>query len=185
MRIPDFTELNQGGGSLQTLETTPRTKNPYFSPIHRQFMLKNRTGASTPPSNGQKMGLKMHGDFSSMAEVASSQELGPMQPKLTEKISLDFEPKEDLIFCEKADTDNSACRICLDEEETSDNPIVHPCNCTGTMKNVHLNCFREWITKQVTQKKSSHLLSMAWKNLHCELCKTDCDRKSHRSVISF
>jgi E3 ubiquitin-protein ligase DOA10 len=49
-----------------------------------------------------------------------------------------------------------ACRICL-EDETDNMPFVHPCNCTGTMGNVHLECIQHWIEIR--------------KDKHCELCK--------------
>lgn len=100
-----------------------------------------------------------------------------MATKGNGNINLDFEPREDVAELKKnSEVDNNACRICLDEEETVDNPIIQPCNCTGTMKNVHLLCFKEWISRQVTQKKSPNLLSIVWKKLRCELCNTECDR---------
>lgn len=37
-----------------------------------------------------------------------------------------------------------ACRICLDEGETEDNPFITPCKCSGSMKFIHLECLREW-----------------------------------------
>lgn len=48
------------------------------------------------------------------------------------------------------------CRICL-EDETDKLPFVHPCNCTGTMGDVHLECIQHWIQIQ--------------KKPNCELCK--------------
>ena len=140
--------------------------------MHRQFMLKSVSANHSPKSRL----LKSMDDFTSMAESTAALDKAVQQEKPIEKISLNFEPQQDLIYSDRGDNAARVCRICLDEEETIDNPIVNPCNCSGTMKNVHLNCFKDWISKQVTQKKSSSVVSIAWKNLYCELCKTDCDR---------
>lgn len=37
-----------------------------------------------------------------------------------------------------------ACRICLDDIETEENPFITPCKCSGSMKFIHLLCLREW-----------------------------------------
>ena len=44
------------------------------------------------------------------------------------------------------------CRICLEDE----GPFIHPCYCSGTMKDVHQECLFEWIRTIHLQK--------------CELC---------------
>jgi len=55
-------------------------------------------------------------------------------------------------------------------ENETDNPIIMPCKCMGTMKYVHLECFKNWIKKQVLVKSSTNLISYYWKKLQCELC---------------
>ena len=37
-----------------------------------------------------------------------------------------------------------SCRICFEETDSSDNPLLYPCRCDGTSKYVHLNCLNEW-----------------------------------------
>lgn len=32
------------------------------------------------------------------------------------------------------------CRLCLNSMESEDNPKLSPCNCTGTMAYIHLEC---------------------------------------------
>ncbi|KAI5787021.1 hypothetical protein DFH27DRAFT_487022 [Peziza echinospora] len=49
------------------------------------------------------------------------------------------------------------CRICR-SESTIDEPLFHPCKCSGSIKFVHQDCLMEWL--QHSQKK------------YCELCKT-------------
>ena len=53
--------------------------------------------------------------------------------------------------------DSDTCRICRGEG-SKDEPLFHPCKCSGSIKYVHQNCLMEWLAH--SQKK------------HCELCKT-------------
>ena len=66
------------------------------------------------------------------------------------------------------------CRICYIEEENKDNPLVEPCNCSGSMKYIHLNCLKKWIsTKSCVQIDSSEdCIIYIIKKIECELCKT-------------
>ena len=40
------------------------------------------------------------------------------------------------------------CRICYLEEDESnlENPLVQPCTCTGSVKFIHLECLRKWVS---------------------------------------
>ncbi|GAM82739.1 hypothetical protein ANO11243_007250 [Dothideomycetidae sp. 11243] len=53
--------------------------------------------------------------------------------------------------------DVDTCRICR-SEGTVEEPLFHPCKCSGSIKHVHQDCLMEWLSH--TNKK------------HCELCKT-------------
>jgi len=64
-----------------------------------------------------------------------------------------------------------ACRICLSEEETEEDPLIHPCKCSGTMGLVHLFCLKHWLTCKVACKQHNNSCTYSWKNLQCELCK--------------
>jgi len=37
------------------------------------------------------------------------------------------------------------CRICLEEEGTSENPFITPCKCVGSVRHIHVQCVREWL----------------------------------------
>ncbi|KAK6348424.1 hypothetical protein TWF718_006219 [Orbilia javanica] len=56
-----------------------------------------------------------------------------------------------------ASLSDETCRICR-SEGTAEEPLYHPCKCSGSIKYVHQDCLMEWL--QHSQKK------------HCELCKT-------------
>ena len=60
------------------------------------------------------------------------------------------------------------CRICLVEEEESD-PLIAPCNCGGTMKFIHLSCFKKWIESKTIKKQSENSTSYQIKALTCEI----------------
>lgn len=37
------------------------------------------------------------------------------------------------------------CRICLQEFQTSSNPLVSPCRCSGSQQFLHVDCLQEWV----------------------------------------
>lgn len=59
----------------------------------------------------------------------------------------------------------------MSEEET-DHPLISPCSCTGSMRFIHLNCLREWLEGKKHMKETHVVNSYIWKNLECEICKT-------------
>lgn len=68
------------------------------------------------------------------------------------------------------------CRICYSEEDPLDdlnNPFVEPCQCSGSVKYVHLNCLKEWIhTKYIINiEKNENFLFFIIKLLECDICK--------------
>lgn len=65
------------------------------------------------------------------------------------------------------------CRICYLEEESEEDPFIHPCQCSGTMKYIHLSCLRKWLGTQICIKVSGTKECSIFliKNVECELCK--------------
>lgn len=53
------------------------------------------------------------------------------------------------------------CRICL-ETETGDNRLIHPCKCIGTVKHVHEECLKAWLSSRDEDVALSQ----------CEVCRT-------------
>jgi E3 ubiquitin-protein ligase MARCH6 len=58
---------------------------------------------------------------------------------------------------EPGSDNHPTCRICR-SEGTPDEPLFHPCKCSGSIQYVHQECLMEWLSH--SHKK------------HCELCKT-------------
>lgn len=67
--------------------------------------------------------------------------------------------------------DDICCRICLSEEEPG-NPIISPCNCTGSVKYIHLECIKEWLEGKKHKKETPYVNSYIWRGLECEICKS-------------
>ena len=64
------------------------------------------------------------------------------------------------------------CRICLSEEHEKENPLIHPCNCDGTMKYIHLQCLRLLIQSKIKKTETDSCKVLTFKRLECEICKT-------------
>ena len=71
------------------------------------------------------------------------------------------------------ETSQKLCRICYLEDDTEKNPLIQPCQCSGSMKYIHLNCLKQWIgTRNYINIESSEFCSIFLiKEIDCELCK--------------
>lgn len=56
-----------------------------------------------------------------------------------------------LVVKEKPQKPDVSCCICLDNEETSSNPIVRDCACRGTSGHVHIQCLVTFAAKKSKQ----------------------------------
>ncbi len=68
-------------------------------------------------------------------------------------------------------TETKMCRICLCDSSESENPLVSPCSCAGTMKYIHIQCLKRWIGSRLIVKENECNISYDWKAMTCELCK--------------
>ena len=67
------------------------------------------------------------------------------------------------------------CRICFCEGNFEGiNPLISPCKCSGSVKYIHLNCLRKWLTSKITTKVSSlnDICCYVYKTLKCEICQS-------------
>lgn len=90
-----------------------------------------------------------------------------------------FVTEEDLV-------DSPSCRIWFNEEET-DNPLISPCKCSGSLKFIHYRCLKSWLESKRTIKSTQTTISYHWKSLECELCKTIYPElvKTQYSLVSY
>jgi hypothetical protein len=63
------------------------------------------------------------------------------------------------------------CRICLLDEEDTDEVLVNPCACKGTSEYMHIKCLQDWISSKVKKKVNQSASCVYWKKLNCEICK--------------
>ena len=75
---------------------------------------------------------------------------------------------------EKESQKYKICRICYLEEESTDNPLIQPCVCSGSMKYIHLNCLKQWLHTSIFVKidGNKNCYIYLYKTPECELCKT-------------
>jgi hypothetical protein len=68
--------------------------------------------------------------------------------------------------------EDASCRICFQTNNTLENPLLSPCECTGSIKYIHAECIREWVKSRIQTKNTKYTRSYYWSDLMCELCKT-------------
>ena len=72
------------------------------------------------------------------------------------------------------------CRVCYGEDEPeTNNPLINPCICKGSMKYIHYKCLKNWLDKKIESSPLSSIeirdgigMSYCTDDLICELCKT-------------
>uniref|UniRef100_A0A3B5L320 RING-type E3 ubiquitin transferase n=1 Tax=Xiphophorus couchianus TaxID=32473 RepID=A0A3B5L320_9TELE len=63
------------------------------------------------------------------------------------------------------------CRICQMREESSSNPLIQPCHCTGSLQFVHQECIKRWLRSKI----SSGNLQIQELKLHHGFCRSEYD----------
>lgn len=73
--------------------------------------------------------------------------------------------RKSISFLKKRKDTDYVCRICLDSEDTENrhNPLISPCKCTGSMKDVHLECLKVWIQNKRNTRDHRNTRSFNWK----------------------
>lgn len=67
--------------------------------------------------------------------------------------------------------EENICRICLSGAQDLQNPLISPCNCSGSGAFIHLGCLKQWIESKRTMKLHKDQVVVRYKKLECELCK--------------
>jgi pSer/pThr/pTyr-binding forkhead associated (FHA) protein len=51
--------------------------------------------------------------------------------------------------------------------------MIHPCNCSGTMKYIHFLCLQQWLKSKIVVKPTTteNCITYSLKQIECELCK--------------
>ena len=91
---------------------------------------------------------------------------------------------------------NRICRICYGDDTTTENPLICPCICKGSMKYIHYECLKNWLNSKIeedisvdSENPEVEVISYNRKDISCELCKEklpDYAKHNHRYYnISF
>jgi hypothetical protein len=66
------------------------------------------------------------------------------------------------------------------------NPLISACKCAGSLKYIHIECLRTWLSRKENVRTSSNVISYSWKAFHCELCKSEyTDRILHNGNLMY
>lgn len=93
------------------------------------------------------------------------------------QLQLHLNSREDDVSNTTSSNDSSyigeaICRICLAEDEgETDNPLISPCLCSGSMKYIHYQCLSNWLQSKMVSRAFQDFQLFHWKALECELCK--------------
>jgi hypothetical protein len=66
--------------------------------------------------------------------------------------------------------DQKLCKICFGSTEDQ-NHLISPCDCSGSVRYVHLECLQRWLTSKCQVTEGGSFTSYFWKSMQCELCK--------------
>ncbi|XP_073539247.1 probable E3 ubiquitin-protein ligase MARCHF10 isoform X2 [Phyllobates terribilis] len=72
--------------------------------------------------------------------------------------------KESLLQ-EDSEEEGDLCRICLMGGETTENHLIAPCQCSGSLKYVHTECMKKWLLAKIKSGAELNIVST------CEMCK--------------
>ena len=65
-----------------------------------------------------------------------------------------------------------ACRICLSDTHTKKDPLISPCQCSGSVQYIHVNCLREWLKTKLETTANGKSTIYTSDTPTCELCKS-------------
>ena len=65
------------------------------------------------------------------------------------------------------------CRICFLTNSDEENPLISPCKCNGSMKNIHYLCLKKCIEIKIIKKTEQYYKFYTWKSFSCEICKSE------------
>ena len=62
------------------------------------------------------------------------------------------------------------CRLCYQSESSITDPLISPCNCSGSMKYIHLSCLKNSIKLKYHKKSEEYYDIFLFQNYNCEIC---------------
>ncbi|XP_071602362.1 E3 ubiquitin-protein ligase MARCHF7 isoform X7 [Heliangelus exortis] len=141
---------------ISTSDTTARSQHVF------------RRRESVPPTLGSSMSDNLmitvdiipSGWSQSDGQESGKSRIPPSRdPERLQKI------KESLLLEDSEDEEGDLCRICQMSSASSDNLLIEPCKCTGSLQYVHQECMKKWLQSKINSGSSLEAVTT------CELCK--------------
>ena len=86
-------------------------------------------------------------------------------------------------FIPQLPKEQRTCRICYSNQSDLSDPLISPCNCTGSMSYIHFKCLKRCILSKLHKKEDICYISYLIKNQQCEIClKTYPKRIQYKNV---
>uniref|UniRef100_A0A8C3K553 E3 ubiquitin-protein ligase MARCHF7 n=1 Tax=Calidris pygmaea TaxID=425635 RepID=A0A8C3K553_9CHAR len=151
---------------ISTADTTARSQHVF------------RRRESVPPTLGSSLSDNLmitvdiipSGWNQSDGQESSKSKIPPSRdPERLQKI------KESLLLEDSEDEEGDLCRICQMSSASSDNLLIEPCKCTGSLQYVHQECMKKWLQSKINSGSSLEAVTT------CELCK----EKLHLNLEDF
>ncbi|ROL41768.1 E3 ubiquitin-protein ligase MARCH7 [Anabarilius grahami] len=83
--------------------------------------------------------------------------------------------QESLLLEDSDEDEGDLCRICQMGDQSSSNPLIEPCKCTGSLQYVHQDCIKKWLRSKISSGSNLEAITT------CELCK----EKLHLNIENF
>ncbi|NXC44185.1 MARH7 ligase, partial [Penelope pileata] len=137
-----------------------------------------RRRESVPPSLGSSLSDNL---MITVDIIPSGWNQSDAQEKDKSKIPPSRDPerlqkiKESLLLEDSEDEEGDLCRICQMSSASSDNLLIEPCKCTGSLQYVHQECMKKWLQSKINSGSSLEAVTT------CELCK----EKLHLNLEDF
>ena len=80
-----------------------------------------------------------------------------------------------MLLEDSEDEEGDLCRICQMSSASTDNNLIEPCKCTGSLQYVHQECMKKWLQSKINSGSSLEAVTT------CELCK----EKLHLNLEDF
>ncbi|NXU53946.1 MARH7 ligase, partial [Turnix velox] len=151
---------------ISTSDTTARSQRVF------------RRRESVPPTLGSSLSDNLmitvdiipSGWNQSDGQESSKSKIPPSRdPEKLQKI------KESLLLEDSEEEEGDLCRICQMSSASSDNLLIAPCKCTGSLQYVHQECMKKWLQSKINSGSSLEAVTT------CELCK----EKLHLNLEDF
>jgi len=94
-----------------------------------------------------------------------------VDPDSENEFAEEEEVEIDCGFVKNAEEENIQCKICWDNNQTVENPLLNSCKCDGSVRYIHYACLKHWLKQKMAKKEESNHISYTWKQFECEICK--------------